>query len=306
MKLIKPAPVTEASLTSNVAEDDAPGWNPAKTNGYAVGDKVMDAHHIWQWQGEAGKNTAVAPSADTTLPARWLDLGANRRWRMFDKKAGNTWRIGTATTNAETIDVTLKPGQVVNSIALFGMEAATVQIIMTAPGGKEVYNETFRQQRRGVNNWYEYYFTPIDRAETMVRTNLPAYGQATVRVIVSNPGGQARVGLLVLGRLITIGESIYGTSVGIQSYSRTDIDDFGNETIIARGSRRTVDYDVRIPTEDLSRVTRILDQLRDTVCPYIGTEDMEATITVGRFENLGINIANPAYCEATAEVRSLN
>ena len=305
MKLIRPASITEATLTaSNVAETDAPAWSASKTD-YAKGDRVLDAHHVWEWLGTATGNSAVAPSADTSTPAKWLDTGASNRWKMFDKKSGNTWRIGTATTNASTIDVTITPGQVVNSLALFGLDAASVQVIMKV-GDRELVNKTITQGRRGVNSWYDYYFTPIDRAETMVLTDLPAYATATIRVIVSNPNATARVGLLTLGRLIEVGTSIYGTSVGIQSFSTTTVDDFGNETILSRGSRRVVDYDVRIPTEDLSRVTRLLDQLRDTVCVYIGADSIEATITVGRFENLSINIANPSYCEATAEVRSLN
>ena len=304
MKLINPAPITGAALTSTNVAETVPGWASSRTD-YAKGDKVLDANHVWEWLSDAKGNTTVKPSADTTSPSKWLDTGASNRWRMFDKKARNTWMIGTATTNAETIDVTVTPGQVVNSIALFGLDASSVQVIMKV-GDRELVNKTITQERRGVNSWYEYYFTPIDRAETMVLTGLPAYGTATFRVVIKNPGATARVGLLTLGRLVEVGESVYGTSISIQSYSTTTVDQFGNETIISRGSRRIVDYDVRVPTEELSRVTRLLDQLRDTVCVYIGTEDIEASVTVGRFENLRINISNPSYCEATAEVRSLN
>lgn len=304
MKLINPAPIKGAALTSSNVLETVPAWSVARTD-YAKGERVLDANHVWEWLSDAKSNTAVKPSADTSSPPKWFDTGASNRWKMFDKKAGNTWMIGTATTNAETIDVTVTPGQVVNSIALFGLDASSVQVIMKV-GDRELLNNTITQDRKGVNSWYEYYFTPIDRAETMVLTGLPAYGTATFRIVVKNPGATARVGLLTMGRLVEVGESVYGTSISIQSYSTTTVDQFGNETIISRGSRRIVDYDVRVPTEELSRVTRLLDQLRDTVCVYIGTEDLEASITVGRFENLRINISNPSYCEATAEVRSLN
>lgn len=304
MKLINPAPITGAALTSSNVAETVPAWSVSRTD-YAKGERVLDANHVWEWLADAKGNTTVKPSADTSTPAKWLDTGASNRWKMFDKKAGNTWLIGTATTNAETIDVTLTPGQVVNSIALFGLDASSVQVIMKV-GDRELVNKTITQERRGVNSWYDYYFTPIDRAETMVLTGLPAYGTATFRIIVKNPNGIARVGLLALGRLVEVGTSVFGTSISIQSYSTTTVDQFGNETIVSRGSRRIVDYDVRIPTADLSRVVRLLDQLRDTVCVYIGDEAKEASITVGRFENLRINISNPRYCEATAEVRSLN
>lgn len=304
MKLINPAPVTSAALNSTNVAETVPAWNPARTD-YAKGEQVLDANHVWEWLSDTKSNTTVKPSSDTSSPAKWLDTGASNRWKMFDKKAGNTWRIGTATTNPDSIDVTITPGQVVNSIALFGLDASSVRVLMTV-GERTLVDRTITQDRKGVNSWYDYYFTPIDRAETMVLTGLPAYATAQFRIIVNNPGSTARVGLLALGRLVEIGTSVYGTSLGIQSYSTTTVDDFGNETIVSRGSRRVVDYDVRIPTEDLSRITRLLDKLRDTVCVYIGDEAMEATVTVGRFENLRINISNPSYCEATAEVRSLN
>lgn len=304
MRLISPAPMTSATVTSTNVPETVALWSSSRTD-YAKGEQVRDANHVWEWLGDAKSNTAKKPSEDTSSPAKWFDTGATNAWKMFDKKAGNTWRIGTATTNASTIDVTITPGQVVNSLALFGLDASSVEVTMKV-GDRQVFTKKITQERRGVNSWYDYYFTPIDRAETMVLTGLPAYATATMRIIVSNPNGTARVGLLALGRLIEVGTSIYGTSVGIQSYSTTTVDSFGNETVVSRGSRRIVDYDVRIPTEDLSRVTRLLDQLRDTVCVYIGDESIEATITVGRFENLSINISNPSYCEATAEVRSLN
>lgn len=306
MKLIRPASITEATLTaSNVAETDAPAWSASKSGGYAKGDRVLDAHHVWEWLSATAGNTTVAPSADTSTPAKWLDTGASNRWKMFDKKAGNKWLIGTSTANTETIDVTIKAGEVVNSIGLFGLVASTVQVIMTDPTDGEVYNKTIPLADTGVSNWYDYFFKPLDRTETAVKFDLPAYGTASVRIIVTNPGATAEVGLLVIGQMIEIGTTVYGTGLGIQSYSTTTEDDFGNVTVVSRGSRRLVDYDVRIPTENVSSAFRTLTRLKDTPCVYVGYEGMEATITVGRFENLSENIANPAFCEMSLEVRSL-
>ena len=306
MKLIRPASITEATLTaSNVAETDAPGWDKNKTGGYAKGERVLDAHHVWEWLSATAGNTTVAPSADTSAPAKWFDTGASNHWKMFDKKAGNKWLPGTSTSNTETIDVTIKAGEVVNSIGLFGLVASTVQVIMTDPADGEVYNKTIPLADTGVSNWYDYFFKPVPRSQRLVRFNLPAYGTASVQVIVNNPGAAAQVGLLVLGQAVDIGTSIFGTGLGIQSYSTTEIDDFGGESITSRGSRRLVDYDVRIPTDYVDIAFDTLDSLRDTPSVYVGYEGMKSTITVGRFENLSVNIANPAFCEMSLEVRSL-
>jgi hypothetical protein len=296
MRVIRPVAITETSLlSSNVPENDYPAYAAGT---YKLGERVLYQHHIFE--SLADSNTA-AP----TDPTKWLDLGADNRWRMFDKKAGTKYLLGLTTANPEVIDVTIRPGSVVNSFGVFNVKAATVQVTMTDPNDGVVYDKTVTMADTGVPDWYNYYFSPFERRETTVLLDLPAYGTADVRIQIKQPGGTATAGLIVLGPSTDIGDAVYGTGLGLQSYSQTNEDEFGNMTIISRGSRRIVDYDVRIPTERISSVFRLLEKLRDTPSVYIGHESMESTITVGRFENLSTNIANPALCEMSLEVRSI-
>jgi hypothetical protein len=98
--------------------------------------------------------------------------------------------------------------------------------------------------------------------------------------------------------------AVYGTGLGLVSYTRTDEDDFGNVTLTPRGSRRTVDFDLRIPTDQIGTAMRTLERLRDEPSLYVGDAGMDTTIIVGRFERLATVIANPALCDMTLEVRS--
>ena len=304
MRVIKPAAITDTSLTaSNVAESDAPAWTSGGS--YSTGQRVIDNHHIYEWLGSAAGNTATRPSQDASVPARWLDTGADNRWRMFDKKAGNKYLLGQATTNPEAIDVTIRPGEVVNSIGLFGVQGSSIQIIMEDPDEGVVYDKTITMADTGANNWYDYWFSPFDRKETMVQFDLPAYGTADIRIVVNYPGSTAAVGLLVLGASTEIGTAVWGTAFGYQSYSKTEEDDFGNITITPRGSRRYVDFDVRIDTPQIDRVARFLDRLKGTPAVYIGAASMESTIVMGVYDSLNPVISNPAFCEMTLEVRSL-
>ncbi|MBH3440549.1 hypothetical protein [Pseudomonas luteola] len=304
MRVIKPAAITDSSLTaSNVAEDDADAW--ASGGSYSTGQRVIDNHHIYEWLGSTAGNTATPPSKDTSVPAKWLDTGATNRWKMFDKKAGNKYVIGQATSNPDLIDITIRPGEVVNSIGLFGVQGSSVQITMTDPSEGVVYDKTISLADTGVNNWYDYWFAPFDRNETLVRFDLPAYGTADIRVVVSYPNSTAAVGLLVLGASTEIGTAVWGTAFGYQSYSKTEEDDFGNITITPRGSRRYVDFDVRIDTPQIDRVARFLDRLRSVPAVYVGTSSMESTIVMGVYDSLNPVISNPAFCEMTLEVRSL-
>ncbi len=299
MRVVRPASVTPTTLlSSNVALDDAPAWAAGT---YSTGQTVL--HNLHVYESVADSNT-VEPGTETTTPLKWIDLGACNRWRMFDKRAGQKWLLGKFTDNAESIDLTIQPGQVVNAIGLVGVAGTSVQVVMTAPGEGIVYDKTVQMADTGVTSWYEYWFAPFERRDNVAVFDLPAYGNADVQVIVSAPGGTARVGTLVLGSALEIGMAVYGTGLGLVSYTRTDEDDFGNVTLTPRGSRRTVDFDLRIPTDQIGTAMRTLEKLRDVPSLYVGDAGMDTTIIVGRFERLATVISNPALCDMTLEVRS--
>src|SRR5690606_11719085 len=85
MRIIKPVDVTPAILTSsNVPETDYAAWSAATA--YAVGDKVTYNHRNYE---ALVAHTGANPETDTSDPPKWLDLGADNRWRMFDDKVGS-------------------------------------------------------------------------------------------------------------------------------------------------------------------------------------------------------------------------
>lgn len=304
MKVIKPAAITDTSLiASNVAEDDADAWTSGGS--YSTGQRVIDAHHVYEWLGSSAGNSSVRPSLDISNPPKWLDTGATNKWRMFDKKAGNKWMIGKTTTNPDSIDITIRPGEVVNSIGLFGVQGSSIQIIMEDPDEGVVYDKTITMADTGVNNWYDYWFAPFDRKETLVRFDLPAYGTADVRIVISYPGSTAAVGLIVIGASTEIGYAQWGTSFGYQSYSKTTEDDFGNISITPRGSRQYVDFEVAIETSQIDRVSRFLAKLQNVPAVYVGAASIESTIVMGLYSSLNPVIRDPALTPMTLEVRSL-
>lgn len=299
MRVVRPASVTPTTLlSSNVALDDAPVW---AAGAYSTGQTVLHNLHVYESVAD-GNNQE--PGAETSTPFKWIDLGACNRWRMFDKRAGTKWLLGKYTTNPESIDLTIRPGQVVNAIGLVGVGGTSVRVVMVAPGEGTVFDKTVQLAETGVTTWYDYWFAPFERRDNVAMLELPAYGNADVQVIVSAPSGVAQVGTLVLGSAVEIGMAIYGTGLGLVSYTRTSEDDFGNVTLVPRGSRRTVDFDLRIPTDEIGTAMRTLERLRDVPALYVGDAGMDTTIIVGRFERLATVIANPALCDMTLEVRS--
>lgn len=301
MKVVPPYEITPSNLTSNVPENDYAEWTAGT---YPQGTrKIIAAQH-------AIYEVLATTTADSPLDGiakavpTWLVVGPTNRWKMFNKRAGNTWMIGTFTSNPNTIDVTVHATKRTNSIGLVGVKASSVQIIMTVSGA-EVYNQTISMSTKAGGSWYQYYFGPFKIRNNLAEFDLPPYANADIRVIISAPGSTAQVGMMVVGWAKEIGWARWGTSLGSESYSNVKEDDFGNVTITPRGKRRFVDFDIAMYANQVSTALQILEPLGDTAALYVGSETIDSTIIVGRFDRLALTLPNVAISEYSLEVRSL-
>ena len=67
----------------------------------------------------------------------------------------------------------------------------------------------------------EYYFTEISRKDSLIVTDLPSYGTASIEITINKTSTTASCATCVIGNMKSIGEGIeLGASVGIQDYSR--------------------------------------------------------------------------------------
>lgn len=304
MRVVPPVEVTPARLiSSNVPEDENPAWSATAT--YTIGQRVtLDNRN---YEAVAAVPAGVKPGAETVTaesPAKWTDLGATNRWRMFNKRAGNTWAVGKVTTNPESIDLTIRPGRRINAIGLVGVRGASVRIVMTVDGST-AYDQTFQMSSKAGGSWYHYYFGEFVTKDNLAVMDLPPLSNADIRVLISAPGGTAQAGMLVIGMSKTIGVAVYGTSLGSESYSSVKEDDFGNVTIVPRGRRRYVDFDVVMDGDQVSSAMRTLEPLSDTAALYVGAEEIDPTIIVGWFDRLALVLTTFNRAEYTLEVRSL-
>lgn len=303
MKVVPPVEVSDAMLVSNVLESDAPTWS--STAAYAIGNRVMFDHRIYE--ALAAVPAGVKPGAETITgenPAKWTDNGPTNRWRMFNKRKGNTWTPGTFTSNPESIDLTITPGKRINALGLVGVRGASVRVVMTV-GGSAVYDKTFAMSLKAGGSWYRYYFGEFMTKDNLAILDLPPFANASIRVLLSAPGGTAQVGMLVVGVAKTIGVAVYGTGLGSESYSFVREDDFGNVTITPRGRRRYVDFNIVMGGNQLSSAMRTLEPLSDVAALYIGAEEIDTTVIVGRFDRLALVLTTYDRAEYSLEVRSL-
>lgn len=284
-----------AALITNVPEDDYPAW--VATQSYAVGDKVMWGHKNFE---VLTVNKNVPPDGAPTDPATWLDLGATNRWKMFDDK------IGTSTKNPESISVTVAPGRAVDALAFFGVDAGAILVRVTDPYQGIVFESRVSPvSTDDINDWYGYFFSPVELNEDFVVLDVPAGSYGSIEIVISKPGGIASVGALILGKTAYIGDALYGASVGITDYSRKERDDFGNFTVVERGYSKRAEFDLMVETARLGAVQRTLTKYRAKPLVWIGEATYQSTILYGYYRDFNLVISGPTVSDCSISVEGL-
>jgi hypothetical protein len=289
------SPFLVASVATNVPETDYPAWDVATA--YVVGDRVMRSHRNYEALID---NTGKSPETATS-PATWLDIGPTNRWAMFDEL------IGTYTENPESIELSMALGAGVDSVAFFGVDAGLVTVRVIDPFRGIVFERSDQPVNTdGIENWFDYFTAVVKTREDFILTGLGAGRSSVIEVKISKPGGLAKVGALVLGKMATLGVSLYGTSVGLVDFSRKERDVFGNYVIVERGFSKRAEYDVAVQTPEISRVQRLLGQYRARPLVWVGEAQYDSTIIYGYYKDFSISISSPSISDATITVEGLN
>ncbi|MGP5236868.1 hypothetical protein [Pseudomonas helleri] len=305
MKVVPGIEITPAKMIVNALPDmDYPAYDPATA--YKIGDRVtVDRINYEATVANTGRNPVTdVPTAEK--PAAWVNNGWVNKYRMFNKAIGNTWKIGTFTAAPNVIDFTIRPGQRINAIGLVGVYASSVRIVMTVPGVTDpVYDKTFAMSSKAGGSWYQYFFGQFVTKDNLAEFDLPPFNNADIRVIVSAPGGTARVGMMVIGWGKTIGTAVYGTSLGRKKYSTVKEEFDGSITITKRGNRRSIDFQVELSGDEISSTQRILDEVDDTPSLFVGASELDYTVMIGIFDDFDTGLPTYNRGQYTLKVRSL-
>lgn len=263
MKVVRPITINDTTLTSTSVAETLTEYNAGTS--YAVGNQVKrDAtHHAYE--SLVGSNTGNTPEDS---PEEWLDLGPTNPWAMFD--GSNT----TQTTASTEIEVVIEPGTRVNSVALIGIDAASVTIVAML-GLTEVYNQTYDlTSSDGVIDWYSYFYEEIIRDTDLTVTDIPSY--AGLEITITITGATVACGTCVVGQSVGLGTSLYSPKVGMQDYSRAEEDDFGNVQLVQRAYAKTGQFNVWCDNSRIGYVGRLLADLRATPVVWIVTDETGA------------------------------
>ena len=296
MKVIKSITTTDAILTSsNITETEYAAWVSNAT--YAIAARVIYQHKIYEAVlGHTNKTTP--PDLDLV---NWMPISYTNKYRMFDNIISNSSsRVGG-------INFRLTPSQVIDSIVFLNVNAATVRIIMTDPVQGVVYDRT--QVLSSVDNtvdYYSYFFAPVGLKKTSALfLGLPSYPTATIDAYIDSGAALVEVGEVIYGQQMVIGRTNYGTSIGIKSYSRKEIDEFGNVEVVKRKNSKFAEYDIDIDNYKLAEVQRYFAEIDSIPSVFIGNPDMEELVVFGFYNDFKATISFPTISKCSLRVEGL-
>lgn len=295
--------VSGSGLVYNtIPENDYAEWDAATS--YTLGQRVirLTTHKVYE-NLIAGVNAGLPENT----PTRWLEISPTNRWSMFDAK------IGTQSTASNEMTIVLKPGRV-NSLALLGLNAASVEIAMFADNQVVYSGSADLLSGNVVGDWYEYFYEPIYQKDSLVVTelfdtallNLPAYGEGVITVRIKYPASTVQLGALIVGLSTSLGLTQYDASLGIIDYSIKEADAFGNVVVTPRAFSKRMSADIIVRNEAVDNVARVLTLYRSTPLVWVATENtFNSLVVYGFYKDWEIVVREPTVSTLRIEVEGL-
>lgn len=271
MKVISPQTISNAVFVgSNVTEDDHAVWNVGTT--YDADDFVIvtgSTHKVYQ--SAQGSNTGNDPTIDDGT--YWTEIGATNRWKAFDLY------LTDQVENSGSITYSLLASGIVTGIAFFGLAATSVrvQVFDSEDPANEIYDhEISIVDGSGVTDWFTFFTEALVYDTEALFVGLPAYAGFQIDITIDAGAGTAKVGQIVMGKVLTLGKTIEGTAPSFTSYSLKERDAFGRVSLVERDNSDKVVFHFIAPTQDQRRLNRIVKQLDVVPAVWFPDDDMTA------------------------------
>jgi hypothetical protein len=271
-------------------------WSSGTT--YAAGATILvvATHRVYE-SVQAG-NTNHDPTTDDGT--WWIDIGPTNKWAMLDTS------VGTTTTRSQLIDATVDPG-IIGSLALLDVvDATSVTVTMLdAPGGTEVYSQTFDMgDAAPLIDWYAYFFDAMQPRTYLLVDDLPPYSAGRISVSVAGDG-VIGVGTLVIGDLVDVGDVRHGVRVGIIDYSRKETDTWGVTRVVERAYAKRVEAEIISDNGTVDFLAQKLASVRAVPVVWLFDDAYSSLVLYGWIKDWSINIAYPNHSEIGITVEGL-
>jgi len=294
MRIVTPFNVDTGQLTTTNVVNEVADWSAGT---YNLGEQAVDANQVYKVV--ADPSTTDQPTVGAVAdPPTWVLMGWSKQYRMF--RDGRD----SFSSRDESIDVTLNFAEIITTVGALGLQgvSATLTVVDSVEG--TVYDETISLVDIGVDDWWEYFFSPYEFNDTVIFDNMPPYPGADINLSVDSAtaGDETRAGRIIVGFEHPLGVTNYGTSVSILDYSTKERDGFGNLTLVPRRTVRLVDYDVKVDTYKVDSVVRALERIAATPTLFIGDELYSSSVTFGVYRDFTQGIDTPSISDLTIQV----
>ena len=154
--------------------------------------------------------------------------------------------------------------------------------------------------------WY-YFFSDFTYKED-ISWEYSFYSNSKMRIEITPQGGEAKCGMVALGRSSTLGATYYEPHIGIDDYSKKDTDSLGRTYLKQGNYAKKLDFDFWLDNTDIDIVRRALADVRGT--PIIIDANGEDTnygslIMYGFIGSFDIIIPGPIKSKCTFEGKGL-
>jgi hypothetical protein len=295
LRIVQPQPVTDSVLiATDVAESAFPVWSAGTT--YALGARVhlVSTHKVYESAiaGNIGNNPA------STL--QWVEVGPTNRWAIFDRSNS------TQTAKSTSFFYELAPVNAFNAVALLGLTGAqTLRVRVDHTTLGSLYDRTLDLTSLPAQaGWWEWFYGERRGPTLAVLADVPGIIGSELRIDVTGTTALA-AGVLVFGQAKEIGLLVQqGARVGIQDYSRKEVNEFGDTVLVQRAFARRASFDLPIKAELVDEAIDYLASIRATPCLFIAPR-YESAVIYGFYKEFDVNIAYSAVSECSLQVEGL-
>lgn len=309
MRMIQPLLMTDTEFTSsNIPEDDETEWSDSTS--YTAGDKAMiatqyegvDYHMVYECV--TANTNKFPPDYLTGDPIYWKQLYRTNRWRMWDDKSRSV------SSKASPIVVRVTPGLLFNSTALLNLKADALNVRVNDPTAGDVYDEDIEMiDLAGIDDFYEWFFSPLKWRTDVALLDLPAYPDAYIEITVENTGVNVEVGEWVIGNLKVLGSAEYPYKVQTDNFSvkSTDPGD-GYPQVTENLYIKLVNFSFLLDANKVVDIERTIGVYLNVPAVYIGylgdvTDVAQETIVFGYIKSNSIKVQSTGTNNAEGKLK---